>query len=714
MAALAESEHGDPTLGPPKPKRRRLALACDKCRARKIRCDTSQPKCGPCTVGNFECVISGPSASLLRGRPSPQSDPPNGSQVHHSPGSVTGTFVLDDDVAATNGALCLASLTAQAPPPARGPTKVTREGMQNDTNPSSGTITASPMTQTDAHPRINENGLLHLHDDGSRPKFLGSSSSQIYIKWFDQEQPGQRLASHFGHAAESVEEMSSIPGIGVPHVQLPNAVDLRRYVQAYFVKSHPFYPVLDRSTFERYLEARHLEQAVEPVGIDRLLLYLVTLIGADSSTGSRALSSIGGQYLTAAWQSLPLVLAYVDRKSAQCLVLLALACKSRNKDGAAWYLVGYASLGMHLTNGSNLDARIWWTVYVLDKTQSCSGGRPSTIKESDCTVSELALTTNPPFDLPQHAIEALVGMVRLCRIISVIQERLFSAGKADISTVEALMMIGKSDAALAQWVDSLPLQLRPTNEAPVKSSAFVCALQLSVAYHQILILLHRLSLFDDDKLVRPNLTNPKVAPFSTRLLTSASICANSARAILNCFDDLIRSDRAARLFTQDPITLAIFVLAIATYRNPNSWQAKADLALLDSACRMSVADFKASNFRPEFFALLPKLYRIVEARVTGMPTRPQTRAPSPAGSHESVSPQTTIQQAHIQDFTNGGLTFEQDAFADFDNILFNSTSPFNVDNVDGTGSQSVEQLWSSFFGPGVGWSGIMETRHATS
>jgi hypothetical protein len=42
--ASGTESHG----GEPKPKRRKIAVACDECRARKSKCDGEKP-CGPCT-----------------------------------------------------------------------------------------------------------------------------------------------------------------------------------------------------------------------------------------------------------------------------------------------------------------------------------------------------------------------------------------------------------------------------------------------------------------------------------------------------------------------------------------------------------------------------------------------------------------------------------------------------------------------------------------
>jgi hypothetical protein len=110
----------------------------------------------------------------------------------------------------------------------------------------------------------------------------------------------------------------------------------------------------------------------------------------------------------------------------------------------------------------------------LDKIQSCSAGRPSAIREADCTLSEAQSNLGIEFS-------ALVG---LARIISDAQDILFSTRKSSITVIEALVRIGRSDEALAQWVTSLPVHLRPTADVDPSGRSFTWAVILNTHYHQ--------------------------------------------------------------------------------------------------------------------------------------------------------------------------------------------------------------------------------------
>ena len=148
---------------------------------------------------------------------------------------------------------------------------------------------------------------------------------------------------------------------------------------------------------------------------------------------------------------------------------------------------------MHLggttpTSTGNLDARIWFVLYSLDKIESFSSGRPSAIRESDCTIREHALLVNPPPELHRTSLESFVALVGLCRVIAHVQETLFSVGKAEMSAVDALTKIGQCDEAICRWRNELPLDLRPTTESPNRGPLFVWAGMIHMIYHQMCVL----------------------------------------------------------------------------------------------------------------------------------------------------------------------------------------------------------------------------------
>lgn len=132
----------------------------------------------------------------------------------------------------------------------------------------------------------------------------------------------------------------------------------------------------------------------------------------------------------------------------------------------------------------NLDARIFYTAYCLDKLMCLNVGRPSAIRDADFTVSQKAIRTNTPADLPKEATAALSAFSGLAVLLSELQTSLFTVSATNLSTVEALHKIGRADGELLRWQNSLEPELRPTNETPFKSSQYPQAAFIHLIYHQ--------------------------------------------------------------------------------------------------------------------------------------------------------------------------------------------------------------------------------------
>jgi len=94
----------------------RLALACNQCRKRKVRCDAQQPKCRNCSVRGDVCETSDPRKSgdfpAVRRRATKRwqsktrrAADPALSPAYHSPGAFTTTAVTPNAVISINSVL---------------------------------------------------------------------------------------------------------------------------------------------------------------------------------------------------------------------------------------------------------------------------------------------------------------------------------------------------------------------------------------------------------------------------------------------------------------------------------------------------------------------------------------------------------------------------------------------------------------------------------
>ncbi|ORY29534.1 fungal-specific transcription factor domain-domain-containing protein [Naematelia encephala] len=107
--------HGGSSADPTKRPRLRLAHACDRCRKRKIRCDTQQP-CGPCQATKNMCTFHTPSRRPAKPKaPEGQAKTSTwqGTKRPHSPArSILGSVLLGGEGGSGNLEARLAALEA--------------------------------------------------------------------------------------------------------------------------------------------------------------------------------------------------------------------------------------------------------------------------------------------------------------------------------------------------------------------------------------------------------------------------------------------------------------------------------------------------------------------------------------------------------------------------------------------------------------------------
>ncbi|KDE04373.1 hypothetical protein MVLG_05165 [Microbotryum lychnidis-dioicae p1A1 Lamole] len=658
-------------------KRHRLVCACDRCRRKKIRCDEAQPSCGPCVGAEVECVVTKPHAQSLvvpirqktgvgrsarlkgsvrinstKGSPlmaTPSTSQPTTMSNGHASTDATHFPFPAPAVQSQEGAehdqaaATLAHLLHAAEPPPRvtaASTSALPTVISDHSEPvatSYDDLERDPAVKNRAAEqcRVNDGGILHT--TAHRRKFVGASSSQALLKWLDSESTSRDgLAQHLKQGVASAEQYV-FPGLDDPESHLPDLGTLNQYLDSYFTSTHYSYPFLDETATRQLLHTpQHL---LDPV--NRALLYALCSLGADATDLAGVISSEGERYMQLAWKSLPSLLARPFRSSVQVLLLICLSLRNRNKDGMAWTLVSIAirigySYGLHLENTgplASLDARIWYTAYCMDKVGSFESGRVSAVDVRACTIQPSAIGQGATFIIggSPHPIDVFTPYITLCMEVEAVSTSLFSRQVATLSTVEALHRIGQRDEALLKWVESVPLSLRPGNDAPQANALLPYAASIHMLYHQVMITLHRLSLFDHARLVLPNINSPLLQPYASRIQNSASICLTSARSTLSCLERLRAAFPRDRSWTLHCIFNAIIVLAIHTWQNPTTWVARADLIILEHSTAFAAEVYGRAGFAQEFIQVLPRLYEKTKLKVErpGQSSRAPTRASSP-------------------------------------------------------------------------------------
>lgn len=196
------------------------------------------------------------------------------------------------------------------------------------------------------------------------------------------------------------------------------------------------------------------------------------------------------------------------------------------------------------------DASIVYAAYVLDKTSSFECGRPSAVYDLACTVHASSFTQDTLFTIPGRQPANLFGaLVGIAKELSHISTYLFTRRATRLSTGEALRLVGEADVRLSQWLNALPVDLRPQADGSAPEDDILpYVTQIHCAYYLALITLHRLSLFDES-VVHANLNMPALQPYASRLRSGAAICLSAARGMLSTLERLARLRPADRSWT---------------------------------------------------------------------------------------------------------------------------------------------------------------------
>jgi len=192
-------------------------------------------------------------------------------------------------------------------------------------------VPAHPSTVSE---QLHQSEPLEGHDyfrhvDEHRIKFVGASSSQVFVKRLDQESSsGSNLSDHLSPGMTFSEEFV-FPGLDVPTIPLPDDPYMTTFVEAYFRHYQCLFPFLDK---ERFLAAnRAIRTGTPSEEFPMPLHYLVISLGADNSSGNRRLTDTGHRYLQAAWKALPSLLGRPYRSTVQTLLLMVLALRAVSK-----------------------------------------------------------------------------------------------------------------------------------------------------------------------------------------------------------------------------------------------------------------------------------------------------------------------------------------------------------------------------------------------
>lgn len=456
--------------------------------------------------------------------------------------------------------------------------------------------------------------------DRSQGQYLGSSSVQVFTQWLDvschaHTSQERSLASRFVSGKKHSVEME-LP-LQVQLEPLPDYNSVSAYLDTYFHRTNCLFPIVDKDgfqlSFHRLATMRDVYQ-IDPSDLPLLTCaYVVLCISMDEDAGQ--ITPAGTRYLQMAYSLYGHLIATPYISSIQALLLIVIALRSRNKDGAAWFVVGLAvrvaqAAGLHRFqsanhspiqgggNGNELRRRIWWTAYVLEKILAFESGRPSMIVDADIDQS-----------LPREEdgeTRYLHAIVKLIAIQSQITTKLFHINGAHRSPETLNQDTASIDRSLQDWNVSLPDELRP--ERCLAYASIDCiypAAYIAFLYHETVITLHRLALILDTRLYHRHINeHSKDDRIRFTLYVAESTAINSAKALLGMINEMHQRHNRISLMPLSPALLAICALAMQLLKQPNHWNSKSDLLLLESAASRVETSYKEAGIGLNFASII--------------------------------------------------------------------------------------------------------------
>ncbi|CAK7219754.1 hypothetical protein SBRCBS47491_003957 [Sporothrix bragantina] len=513
--------------------------------------------------------------------------------------------------------------------------------------------------------------VLNTDSSPHRVKYMGGSSLQCLAGFVDIFLRRRRLpliSPAFTNGMRQAEEFSLPLAISIP--PLPPLATAHVFLESYFDRVWPLFPVVYRSTVEQDLQRFHtLEQSLAPgTGLQSVLVHddipsLVVLlavlaIGADESSAGEGVTDIGMAYVTAGFGLCAHLMAMPYLRSVQGLFLLALALRLRVRDGQAWHLVGQAvriahSIGLHRrTNRPNatqtnsaasvehaetgyradqaIQSRVWWSLYALEKVMELETGRPSAISDDDVVDQPLQPFMTHAFAASPTRIDVFTPWVSLAKILSQITRRLYIQKPSSASVL--MHEIDRLDTLLLQWAEGLPAALQPGHDT-IASMSFsgggetgdaVLASFLALQYYhaQMAILraaivfpIHTFATEAKKAFGEEAQGAPGTQRRGIRLLQGESLCTSAARATAHRVLELADHGLHTHVLSPTYAFQAAIVLSLHILRSPGKRMVRSDLELLISITQHLETQYARCGQHPGFVRGLETLRTSVAAAV---------------------------------------------------------------------------------------------------
>ncbi|KAH7024341.1 fungal-specific transcription factor domain-containing protein [Microdochium trichocladiopsis] len=533
----------DRSSSSPRPLKR-TRIACLACKQKKQRCDGMQPACGNCLRAKRDCTIEDPSSK----RQLP----------------LNYISILESRIAE------LERLLGQVHP------DLIRDHIDVQTLQDESSETANNNQDHDQDQSPDQDGLengsrehLSAHDPSNKPALQQSDITTLCMSaasgqmLYFGETSGLALSKLLGTILGAVRLQA--PGLslsgprnsvlqGLPKplpASLPEPTFGGLLVDAYFQHVHPMYPFLHRPTFRCWESQvrQALSEGRTPDPAHHFFVYIVHAIGALINP---AFSPCPAECLYASAELyLERLLGYESLESVQAILACAMYSMRSTTGAPVWTLSGIAlrqctDLGLHRASTrigtdvgilqDQLQRRVFWVAYNLDRIAAISTGRPFGIAEDDIDaeypldvddedIDEYQLLANPRTHHlePPTLMSVALHNLRLRRIWGDMKSRIFCVQTPSPPHSHASTEL---KARLDSWLVECPRAASRDQMSGVPYGSYKWHL---LTYHHSVILFHRQSLVTHSRDGYPD------SPEMTAVYLE---CAKSATILCNLYKEL--------------------------------------------------------------------------------------------------------------------------------------------------------------------------------
>ncbi|KIX01347.1 uncharacterized protein Z518_09072 [Rhinocladiella mackenziei CBS 650.93] len=578
------------------PKRRRVPIACNSCRAKKSRCDGDQPSCAMCRDHGIECTY-------LRTPIHPVSE--DSSQIEELKERLRALETLVASSTATSASL-ESLLTVAAPVPGRGlpRTSVHQISLVNSHEPGgfARSLTGeSPNTVAASQP-VDGMGAVILENEEILT-FFGPSSNITFTRHITQ------MVARLGHLANpwtsSVVDNPSLTFLNIPHSPL-NVYDLRKgqgrevldpfalpsqhqmeqLIGHYFSDTGLLFPNLHRPSFlESYVQMKeHGPTSMRRTWLAMLNMVLalatITIDRDDAAAETRA-AEAQKYYERAAALCDVTVLSGTSLEVVQYLILVthylqATQTSVRTSNALSLAVSAAIRLGLHTRQAAQtfspleqeLRNRTWFVCIILDRVLSMTLGRPAIIPFNYVKLDlprniESAQQSGLFHDQnTEYSVGVFTATIKLYQIMWKVIDQQYGQNlgfDSPPSVVDVISPLSRIDNELREWDRELPLELRTITSSelwdllasydPAGPTAKAKRFQvvLTLRYLNLTILLHRPVLVKYFELASSSTTDPSEMSLLNRLgRNSIDVCFRCSKEIIFIVSTLVQNAGPSR------------------------------------------------------------------------------------------------------------------------------------------------------------------------